>query len=53
MTPVSRWAVEDHIAPVACVYRPLNYAWPAHEAYLHMFGGNHNASPFFCNPKGL
>jgi single-strand selective monofunctional uracil DNA glycosylase len=26
-------------APVAFVYNPLEYAWPAHEAYLWKFGG--------------
>jgi single-strand selective monofunctional uracil DNA glycosylase len=25
-------------APVACCYRPLDYAWPAHAAYLRRFG---------------
>ena len=25
--------------PVACVYNPLVYAWPAHEQYLRRFGG--------------
>jgi single-strand selective monofunctional uracil DNA glycosylase len=25
--------------PVACVYNPLEYAWPAHEAYLRRYGG--------------
>jgi len=25
-------------APVACVYNPLVYAWPAHELYLRRFG---------------
>lgn len=25
--------------PVACVYNPLDYAWPAHESYLKKFGG--------------
>lgn len=24
-------------APVACVYNPLEYAWPAHESYLERF----------------
>ncbi len=24
--------------PVACVYNPLDYAWPAHSAYLRRFG---------------
>lgn len=24
--------------PVACVYRPLEYAWPAHQRYLEIFG---------------
>lgn len=27
-------------APVAHVYNPLNYAWPAHEIYLRRFGGS-------------
>lgn len=26
-------------APVTHVYNPLDYAWPAHEAYLRRFGG--------------
>ncbi len=26
-------------APVAYVYNPLDYAWPAHELYLQKFGG--------------
>ena len=25
--------------PVACVYNPLSYAWPAHESYLRKYGG--------------
>jgi single-strand selective monofunctional uracil DNA glycosylase len=25
--------------PVACVYNPLDYAWPAHELYLRKFAG--------------
>jgi single-strand selective monofunctional uracil DNA glycosylase len=25
-------------APVACVYAPLDYAWPVHEAWLQRFG---------------
>jgi single-strand selective monofunctional uracil DNA glycosylase len=27
-------------APVTCVYNPLDYAWPAHEAYLRGFGSS-------------
>ena len=27
-------------APVAFVYNPLSYAWPAHETYLKKFGGS-------------
>ncbi|MBI3880039.1 MAG: single-stranded DNA-binding protein [Verrucomicrobia bacterium] len=26
--------------PVACVYNPLDYAWPAHAAYLRRFGNS-------------
>ena len=25
-------------APVACVYRPLDYAWQTHQRYLEKFG---------------
>jgi len=28
----------EFAAPVACVYRPLEYAWPAHRRYLETFG---------------
>ncbi len=27
-------------APVACVYNPLDYAWPAHEQYLQRFANS-------------
>lgn len=37
-----RAAVRDlnFTAPVACVYNPLDYAWPAHETYLRRFGNS-------------
>jgi single-strand selective monofunctional uracil DNA glycosylase len=28
----------EFAAPVACVYRPLDYAWQAHRKYLELFG---------------
>lgn len=28
----------EFAAPVACVYRPLEYAWKPHQRYLHRFG---------------
>lgn len=38
-------------APVAYVYNPLDYAWPAHEAYLRKFGGNRKRVVFLgMNP---
>lgn len=37
--------------PVACVYSPLDYAWPAHEAYLRRYGHAPNRVVFLgMNP---
>ena len=37
--------------PVACVYNPLAYAWPAHELYLRKFGGGRKRVVFIgMNP---
>jgi single-strand selective monofunctional uracil DNA glycosylase len=37
--------------PVACVYRPLEYAWPAHQRYLETFGQGHKRVLFLgMNP---
>lgn len=36
---------------VACVYNPLVYAWPAHEAYLRCFGNSRKRVVFLgMNP---
>jgi single-strand selective monofunctional uracil DNA glycosylase len=38
-------------APVALVYNPLAYAWPAHELYLEKFGGSRKRVVFLgMNP---
>ena len=38
-------------APVAQVYRPLDYAWPAHESYLRNFGATRKRVVFLgMNP---
>ncbi|MDR0633462.1 MAG: single-stranded DNA-binding protein, partial [Azoarcus sp.] len=37
--------------PVTHVYNPLDYAWPAHEAYLLQFGGSRKKVVFLgMNP---
>jgi single-strand selective monofunctional uracil DNA glycosylase len=37
--------------PVACVYNPLDYAWPAHEQWLQRFGGGRKRVVFLgMNP---
>jgi single-strand selective monofunctional uracil DNA glycosylase len=37
--------------PVACVYRPLEYAWPSHRRYLETFGQGHKRVLFLgMNP---
>lgn len=48
-------------APVACVYNPLDYAWPAHAAYLRRFGNSRkrvvflgmNPGPFGMTQTGV
>jgi len=38
-------------ATVACVYNPLDYAWPVHKAYLRKFGRTHKRVLFLgMNP---
>jgi single-strand selective monofunctional uracil DNA glycosylase len=38
-------------SPVAVVYHPLRYAWPAHEAYLRQFGNSRKRVVFLgMNP---
>jgi single-strand selective monofunctional uracil DNA glycosylase len=38
-------------APVACVYRPLEYAWQPHQKYLETFGGGNKRVVFLgMNP---
>lgn len=47
--------------PVACVYNPLDYAWPAHELYLARFGNGRkrvvflgmNPGPFGMTQTGV
>ena len=58
-----RSAVSDlkFSAPVACVYNPLNYAWPAHATYLRRFGNSRkrvvflgmNPGPFGMTQTGV
>ena len=41
----------DFEAPVACVYRPLEYAWAPHRAYLERYGGGRKRVVFLgMNP---
>ena len=48
-------------APVSHVYNPLDYAWPAHEAYLRLYGGGRkrvlflgmNPGPFGMAQTGI